>query len=211
MPDVKIRFYSLGGLKSECSGYNFTGILIKSIKNKDMRTLSILVLVGMLAQTSINAHGQTEQKVYIGAGMGLDYGGIIGGKVEYLPIKHLGLFGGVGYNTLSLGWNAGASLKFTPEKRSSAHLMAFYGYNGVLKVSNTWKYEDMVSYGVTFGLGWDVKLGRGARNKFSFGLFVPIRSKEFMDTWNAIKKDKDMKVEQKLMPIAISFGFNFGL
>ena len=44
-----------------------------------------------------------SQQLYLGAGFGFDYGGF-GGKIEYLPIKEFGIFGGLGYNLLGLGW-----------------------------------------------------------------------------------------------------------
>jgi len=72
-----------------------------------------------------------EQKVYLGPGLGLDYGGL-GIKVEYLPIKYVGIYGGVGYNFLSVGWNVGATVKILPDKRVSPNVMAFYGYNAAL-------------------------------------------------------------------------------
>ena len=153
-------------------------------------------------------YGQSSQKVYLGPGMGLDYGGI-GGKVEYLPIKYLGLYGGVGYNLLSIGWNVGATCKILPNKRVSPNLMVFYGYNGVTKVIGASQYN-MTSYGVTVGGNLDIKIGSKG-NKLSAGLFVPIRSQKFMDNYDAMKNDRNIEMINSLLPIAISVGFNFAL
>ena len=154
-------------------------------------------------------YGQSEQQVYLGVGMGLDYGGIVGVKAEYLPIKYFGIFGGVGYNLLSAGWNVGATCKFLPNKRVSPNLMVFYGYNGVSKVVGAPEY-DMTSYGVTVGANLDIFLGR-KRDKLSFGLFVPIRSSKFMDNYNDMKNDPNVTMVNNLLPIAVGVGFNFAL
>ncbi len=149
-----------------------------------------------------------EQKVYLGLGIGFDYGGI-GGKLEYLPIKQLGLFGGLGYNLLSAGWNVGATYKILPNKRVSPNLIAFYGYNGVTRVIGASKY-DMVSYGMTIGGNLDIMLGKSG-NKLSVGLFIPFRSEKFMDNYDAIKADSNIEMQNDLLPVAISVGFNFVL
>ena len=151
-------------------------------------------------------YGQSEQQVYLGLGFGLDHGGL-GGKIEYLPVKNFGLFGGLGYNLLSVGWNAGATLKILPDKNVSPNLMLFYGYNGVSKVDGAPEYE-MTSYGVTIGANLDIKVGSKG-NKLSIGLFVPFRSKTFMDNYDAIKNDSRIEIKNDLMPIAISIGYNF--
>jgi hypothetical protein len=148
-----------------------------------------------------------EKNVYLGIGFGFDYGGIFGGKLEYLPTRHLGLFGSLGYNSLSLGWNMGVSYKFSPEAKVSPTICAFYGYNAVSKVENAAEYN-MTSYGITFGGGVNVKLGEN-ENILSINLFVPVRSKKFMDNYDAIKNDSRIKMETGLIPIGFSIGYNF--
>ena len=152
-------------------------------------------------------YGQNAQQVYIGPGTGLDYGGIFGGKIEYLPVKNFGLFGGLGYNLLSVGWNLGATFKILPDKKVSPNLMLLYGYNGVSKVEGAPQYE-MTSYGVTIGGNLDIKMGNTG-NKLSIGLFVPIRSQKFMDNYDAMKNDPGIEIKNDLLPIAFSIGFNF--
>ena len=172
-----------------------------------MKRLSknVCVIFALLFMGS-HIYGQTEQQVFLGLGFGLDYGGF-GGKIEYLPVKNFGLFGGLGYNLLSAGWNVGATYKILPEKKVSPNLMLFYGYNGVSKVDGAPEYE-MTSYGVTIGANLDIKTGNKG-NKLSIGLFVPIRSKKFMDNYDALKNDPRIELKNELMPIAISIGYNF--
>jgi len=147
-----------------------------------------------------------SKQAYFGFGMGLDYGGF-GAKLELLPAKHFGLFAGLGYNLLSAGWNIGATIKIAPDQTVSFNPMIFYGYNAVIKVKGASDYN-MTSHGVTIGSNLDIKTGRRG-NKFSIGLFVPIRSQEFKDHYDAMKKDPRIKFENELMPVLVSFGFNF--
>ena len=167
-----------------------------------MKKLSkIMYVLAIMLFMANNSNGQSGQQVYLGVGMGFDYGGF-GGKIEYLPIKYVGVFGGVGYNLLSVGWNLGATYKILPNKRVSPNLMVFYGYNAVLKVKGASEY-DITSYGVTIGGNLDIMTGRVG--KLSIGLFVPIRSQKFWDRYN----DPAIKKESELLPIAISVGYNF--
>lgn len=87
--------------------------------------------------------------------------------------------------------------------------MAFYGYNGVSIVEGASNYN-MISYGATVGANVDIKLGsRG--HKLSAGLFAPFRSKEFMDNYDTMKNDSRISIDNALLPVAISVGFNFAL
>ena len=97
--------------------------------------------------------------------------------------------------------------KILPDQKVSPNLMLFYGYNGVSKVEGASEY-DMTSYGVTIGANLDIKVGSKG-NKLSVGLFVPIRSKKFMDNYDAIKNDSRIELKNNLMPIAIGIGYNF--
>ena len=173
------------------------------------KLIKSICLVSLFLFAGSNLYAQSEQQVFLGVGCGLDYGGIFGGKIEYLPVKNVGLFGGLGYNMLSAGWNLGATYKFLPDKKVSPNLMLFYGYNGVSKVEGASQYE-MTSYGVTIGANFDVSVGSKG-NKLSIGLFIPIRSKKFNDNYDAMKADPNIDIKNDLLPIAIGVGFNFRL
>jgi len=188
--------------RSEAMDSRDHSTIVASLKNKLRNMCFIFVLLFM----GNHLYGQKEQQTYFGFGMGLDYGGLLGVKIEYLPVKNFGLYGGLGYNLLSVGWNVGATYKILPDKNVSPNLMLFYGYNGVSKVEGASEY-DMVSYGVTIGGNFDVKVGTKG-NKLSIGLFVPIRSKKFMDNYDAMKNDPRIEMKSDLMPIAIGIGYN---
>ncbi|HLV46958.1 MAG TPA: hypothetical protein VKY32_07945 [Flavobacterium sp.] len=175
---------------------------------KKMRR-NIGVFSMLFMATTGYAQDENTTKLYGGLGMGLDYGGIAGAKIEYLPIKNLGFFAGAGYNLLSAGWNVGVSYKIFLNEKLSINPMAFYGYNGVSIVEGASHYN-MTSYGATVGANVDIKMGNKG-NKLSAGLFVPFRSKKFMDNYDAMKNDSRISIENGLLPVAFSVGFNFAL
>ena len=195
----------------KCSNFNSeTGSkdLFKNGMSLKNQMKKICVIFAFMFMGSL-IYGQNGQQAYLGIGTGMDHGGLFGGKIEYLPIKNLGLFGGLGYNLLSVGWNLGATFKILPEKKVSPNLMVFYGYNGVSKVEGAPEYE-MTSYGITVGGNLDFKVGHKG-NKLSVGLFVPIRSQKFMDNYDAMKNDPNIEMKNDLIPVAISVGYNWAL
>jgi hypothetical protein len=174
------------------------------------RLIKKLLIITFLFGAINYAYAQTaSQNVYLGLGIGFDYGGI-GGKIEYLPTKNFGLIGGIGHNMLSVGWNLGATYKILPDKKVSPNLMVLYGYNATFigKDSYAEKYE-MTSYGFTFGINVDLNTKSG--NKWSFGLLIPIRSSKFNDNYDAAKNDPNLNLENELIPIGLSVGYNFKL
>jgi hypothetical protein len=145
-----------------------------------------------------------KPSVYLGLGFGLDYGGI-GVKLEYLPIKYLGVFAGAGTNFVDLGYNAGLNIKFTPNENATFVLSCMYGYNGILIIKDGYTGEitsRKVYYGFTGGGGVEGSVGRHRHNKYSVMIFYPFRD-EF-------KRDAD-KANATYLPLTISFGFSFGM
>ena len=184
-----------------------------------MNRLSVLsVVIFLFVANVVNAQQQKTQppkdttakakierpSVYLGPGFGLDYGGI-GVKVEYLPVKFLGIFAGAGSNFVDLGYNAGVNVKVTPNENATLVLSCMYGYNGVLIVKNGYTGEiasRKVYYGFTGGGGLEGSVGKHRHNKYSVMIFYPFRD-EF-------KRDAD-KANATYLPLTISFGFNFGM
>ncbi len=177
----------------------------------------------MLIASAIKAQGSTSSNaepiikgnkltITPGLGLGLDYGGV-GAKVEFAPDQWIGVFGGFGYNLISFGYNAGASFKLLPQKKVTPVLLAMYGYNAGLKIKTATPVgtNDLFKktyYGPTVGAGVEIGYGRGG-NKASISVLVPIRSKEFKDTYDGFK-DMGYKFSTPVLPIAISVGIMFG-
>jgi hypothetical protein len=175
--------------------------------------LALLLLLISIITTTANAQYYKSQQAkarnnpktkskgvstFLGIGLGLDYGGL-GLRVEILPIKYLGIFGGLGYNFDGLGYNMGISFKVLPDKRATPVFTGMYGYNAVLLV-HSW---GTTYYGPTVGGGAEIKLGRYKSSKLLAHLLVPIRNQEFIDE----AKRQDINVS----PIAVSVGFNWNI
>ena len=170
-----------------------------------MKLSSLKKLCAAILLLSTGSFVKAQPQVYTGPGMGFDFGGL-GGKIELLPIKHLGVFGGLGYNLRSIGWNVGATYKILPDKKFSPNPMFMYGYNGVM---NGEVYSG-TSYGVSFGANLDMKLGQQG-NKLTVGLFIPIRSKKFMDAYEELENNPSATITTPLLPFAVSVGYVFKL
>jgi hypothetical protein len=148
--------------------------------------------------------------VSLGMGMGLDYGGI-GMNVTIYPQKNIGFFGGIGYALIGLGYNAGfkARIHFSDLKPSSSIFMTgIYGYNTVYKVKNASRFNKMF-YGATIGLGFETAVKPGKAGYWSFGLLIPLRSTEAIGYQDELESIPNMKIEQKLVPVAFSIGYRF--
>src|SRR5690606_34905330 len=151
-----------------------------------------MIVVGVVSIIAVpKVFAQEENQVYLGLGLGFDYGGI-GAKIEYMPVKHVGIVGSLGYNIINVSWNDGATYKIMLDKKVYVIPMVYYGYNGGSKISGAREY-DMISYGFTAGLNVAIKTGKKG-NKLSAGLFVPFRSQKFMDNYDAIKNDYRIKI-----------------
>lgn len=143
---------------------------------------------------------------YLGIGFGLEHGGL-GLKMEYLPIKYIGLFGGVGYNFVGVGLNAGATFKALPDCKITPVAIGMYGYNSVILVRGASQYNK-IYYGPTVGIGGELKVGR-RKNKLYASVLYPFRSKEFDRDYDNIRTNTSITIEKS--PVAFSFGFNFAL
>lgn len=181
--------------------------------NTFLKSLSFSCIFLATASTSFAQETETPihnlnapKSVYLGLGFGLDHGGM-GAKIEYLPVKNIGVFAGLGYNLAELGWNLGATYKIKTSERFSINPTAFYGYNGVLKVDGASEY-DMVSHGLSVGLNLDFHVGK-KDNKITAGIFVPFRSQKFNDNYDLVKDHPYIKMDSKLTPVTFSIGYNW--
>jgi len=178
-----------------------------------MKKIISIVLLAVLSMSNSVAYSQesgSSSRVNLGIGMGIDYGGIVGGRLTVLPVKNFALFGAFGYNLLEAGVNAGGTYRFSPDKRVCPTLSAMYGYNGVIKITGAENYNKTY-YGPSFSLGIEVKSVAKPKNHWNFELIVPIRPQQFKDDWDALKNNQAIEVKSEPLPIAISLGLHFGL
>lgn len=171
----------------------------------------IMIILVALA-FSIRATGQDNStsfsKFDVGIGLGMDYGGI-GGRLTYLPIQKLGIFGALGYNLESAAYNVGTIYKFMPDKKLCPTVSAMYGYNAVIIVEGASQYNDTY-FGPSLGVGVEWRAGKKITSVWNFEIIIPFRSQEFNDDWDAIKDNPDFDVKSDVLPIGISLGYHFG-
>ena len=113
-----------------------------------------------------------------GVGLGLDYGGLIGVKATFYPVSYMGIFASGGWEVIGIGWNAGCLGRLLPADGKHGvrpYLKVMYGVNAVTKVTGKNGYDKMF-YGVTVGIGLEVRFGRAKKNGLNLDLNVPFRS-----------------------------------
>jgi hypothetical protein len=162
-----------------------------------------------IQQENISGPVQSD-KMTIGLGTGLDYGGLGAGLLFY-PVKNVGLFAGAGYAISGLGFNAGAKIRFLSKKpfsKITPYIVGMYGYNAAIYVADAEEYNKLF-YGPSFGVGIDYRSRPEKRGYWSFALLVPIRSSEAKDYIDDLEQNHGVEFGIGLLPIAISIGYRF--
>ncbi len=184
----------------------------------------IPLLAAAFLTQSIPVHAQSatskmsrESKVHIGLGLGMDFGGM-GIKVEYLPVRYVGVFGGLGYNFSALGFNGGVHLRPLPDKKIQPLVLVMYGYNGVINIQGSnnqlaaagLEGVNKTYYGFTAGIAGELKVGRKG-NRLYLGVLHPFRNETFQQNYDKVRNSNQVTVKQELLPVTFSFGFNWAM
>ena len=176
-----------------------------------MKKLLFLFYLGFVYPTFSQDYDKYElaspdPKMNIGLGLGLDYGGL-GGRITFLPVKKIGIFGAIGYALVDFGYNVGASVRITPDNKICPTVAFMYGYNGVINVKNAAKF-DKIYYGTSLAAGLEIHF-RAKPNFLNVELVVPFRSSTFHDDWDKLKQMSNIVVESEPLPVTISIGYHF--
>ncbi len=146
----------------------------------------------------------------IGFGFGLDYGGMMGVKGTFVPIKHLGIFISAGYYIVSFGWQVGATGYILPKtnlKKIRPYGKIFFGTNRAIFVQGASQYNK--SYmGLTPGAGVEFRFGAKASHGLNVDLNFPLSSAEFRKDLDDLKNNPAIDISNP-SPVAISFGYHF--
>jgi len=164
-----------------------------------------ILAVILFSVSLVTCYGQ--DKGHFGLGVGLDYGGF-GTKFTFLPAPKLGLFAGLGYNLIGLGYNLGATFRTAPDNKVCPTLTAMYGYNAVIKLSGYETFEKAYS-GPSIGAGLEFHGRNNPSNFFNVEILVPFRSKDYHDKMDELQADPNVEINE-LLPITISLGYHFG-
>lgn len=182
-----------------------------------MRALGILLILSAItswsgkacAQAPVQTASPERKGVYLGVGFGQDLGGLFGFGVTYWPSPWLSGFVGGGWAIADFSYQTGLEFRLPSRSRTSGFLTAMYGYNGAIHIKGLEKL-DGVYIGPTFGGGVMLQQRR-SRNYWRFSVNVPIRSQQFLDDWDAVKKRPNVEVKQDLLPVTLGIGFHLGL
>jgi hypothetical protein len=158
------------------------------------------------AQANQDAETPTRTRGSFGLGAGLDYGGL-GLKTEVNLLKNLGVFGGLGYNLESVGYNVGLQAKLNSQTNVVPVFAAMYGYNAVIFIIDNEGLTETY-YGFSLGGGVDFKLPRNPNHFFSIKMLIPARSQAFKDDFNAIRNSRLVEISEP-WPVNFSFGYHF--
>jgi hypothetical protein len=149
---------------------------------------------------------EKENMVSLGIGLGMDHGGV-GLNLAVYPEKHIGLFAGMGYAIVAPGFNGGLKLRLFSDG-VTPFVSAMYGYNAVISVQNASQHNKMF-YGMTYGIGVDMRVNPEKNGFFSFGLLIPIRDKAVDEYMNDLQKKHNVSFKSGLLPIGLSFSYRF--
>jgi hypothetical protein len=172
----------------------------------------ISITVQLSAQDTIQQdpfqESRQTDKLSIGLGAGLDFGGF-GGNVIYYPIQNVGLFGGVGYALAGAGYNVGLKYRYIPKKPTSKidpYGMIMYGYNAAIAVLNANQYNKLF-FGPTLGVGIDFNRKPMNKGYWSFALLIPIRNSEVNEYIDDLENNHGAEFQNRLFPVGISVGY----
>jgi hypothetical protein len=146
----------------------------------------------------------------IGLGLGLDYGGVLGAKYTYTPVKYFGVFAAGGLQFGGFGWQVGVKGYFIPKtskKGFRPNFKVMYGVNTAIYVVNAEEYNELYK-GITIGPGMEIRFGRMKKKGLDIDINFPFRSQEYKDDWEKVKNDPRITDAVDPLPFAISIGYH---
>jgi len=167
---------------------------------------SLILFSGTLNAQEIISEVKPYDRIAGGPGFGIDHGGF-GFNLSAFPSENFGFFVGGGYALAGVGLNAGVKARFFPHRPNPTivpYMTAMYGYNTAIVVSNN-SGMNKIFYGPTFGVGVDIRPRPWRLGYFSCAVLVPIRGDEV----DKYVDNNNLDLETGLIPIGLSFGFNF--
>lgn len=147
-------------------------------------------------------------KVNIGFGAGMEYGGLIGANLGWYVHKNISIFGAYGILFPGGGYNVGSKIRWRKETQSSKispYAICMYGTNSYIKIESGTKSSTAYS-GLSLGGGVDF----GPKNKgyFSLSIIYPFRPEKF-DEDLYLLKIRGYKQTNDIYPVSFSVGYKF--
>lgn len=162
----------------------------------------------VLKSNSVISYDRTS----IGFGLGQDYGGI-GGNILTYPHKNFGMFFGLGYNFVGVGYNLGLKSRIALGN-SNEHIafygLLMYGYNAVIIVENS-KDLSKVFHGFTVGAGIETRPWSFNDDYISIGLNFPFRGSRVQEYVDYLKNSYYVEFERELLPVSFTVAYRITL
>ena len=183
------------------------------------RTICLLTLIfigiRLNAQDSLlipapKYYDAPPDKISAGIGVGYEYGGI-GANVIAYPQKNIGLFGGVGWYYVGVGYNAGVKLRAFIQAPSLAiipYVEFMYGTNTYVYYKTNTNYDTLFR-NFTFGGGIDIRPNNSKLGFISIALYVPLRSPDIKNYKDKIDHFWAVTGSNKLYWLNFSIGYKF--
>jgi hypothetical protein len=150
-------------------------------------------------------------KISAGVGVGYEYGGVGANAIVY-PQRNIGLFGGVGWYYVGLGYNAGIKLRAfisAPSVAIIPFVECMYGTNTFIYYRNNGQYNKLFR-NYTFGGGIDIRPNNSKLGFISIALYFPLRSPDIKNyTEGYVQHFFAVEPSNKLIGINASIGYKF--
>ena len=152
--------------------------------------------------------GTERHQADLGIGFGLDYGGLLGLKIAYLPIPYVSVFAAGGYYLFGFGWNTGLTIHILPSTSRYTirpNIKIMYGVNGGTMVVGASAYNK-VFYGFAPGAGLEFMFGPHKKNGLDLDINYPIHGPDFQEQIDKINRETTAHVNK---PLAVTFSLGF--
>lgn len=153
----------------------------------------------------------TKHNFDMGFGLGCDYSGL-GLKLSYQPVPSISTFISTGFAFVEIGWNVGISYHLISKTKTPAitpHVKVMYGYNEIIWLFDTKKYNDLY-YGYTTGIGFEYRFGQHKKHRVDFDINFPFRSQKYKDDFQLINEDPNVSIKKPL-PFAFAVGYHWNI
>lgn len=148
-------------------------------------------------------------KLDIGIGHGIDYGGIIGFNLSYYPIGYASVFISIGNQIIAPSTNVGIRLlvlQHSSKNYVRPNIKLMYGVNSSIIMTGA-EHLNKLYPGFTYGVGLQTRFGKTKKHGFDFDINLPIYSDEFIEDYNKIKSDPKYRISN-YPSILISMGYH---
>jgi hypothetical protein len=176
------------------------------------KKIFFLLLLNVLISNLATAKNQekdtlaTKRKIYLGAGVGINYGAF-GVQANYLLADRIRFAAGYGANGYDMVWNLGMYLRIIDLGRFTPTFSYMYGYQNFINLKEVALFNKAY-YGSSFGVGVEI-WNRKKVNYLHIQGIYHVNSSELIDNLRALELVYNTNPD--ISSWAFSVGMHFGL